>query len=54
MSSNSKILPILIPTLYRQVAHLIGFKSIAEIQVSLAPTKNPLQPFTIARDKSDS
>jgi len=41
MSSNSKIRPILIPTLYRQVAHPIGFKSIDEIQVSLAPTKIP-------------
>jgi len=40
-SENSKILPILIPTIYRQVAHPIGFKGIAEIQVSLAPTKIP-------------
>jgi hypothetical protein len=40
-SENSKILPILIQTLYRQVAHPIGFKSIDEIQVSLAPTKIP-------------
>jgi len=40
-SENSKILPILIPTLYRQVAHPIGFKGIDEIQVSLAPTKIP-------------
>jgi len=41
MSSNSKILPILIPTLYRQVAHPMGYKSIDEIQVSLAQTKIP-------------
>jgi len=34
-------LPILIPTLYRQVAHPIGFNSIDDIQVSLAPTKIP-------------
>ena len=41
MSSNSKILPILSQTLYRQVARPTGFKSIDEIQVSLAPTKIP-------------
>jgi len=40
-SENSKIPSILIPTLYRQVAHPMGFKSIDEIQVSLAPTKIP-------------
>jgi len=38
-SENSKILPILIQTFYRQVAHPIGSKNIDEIQVSLAPTK---------------
>ena len=41
LAENSKILPILIPTLYRQVAHPIGFKGIDEIQVSLAQTKIP-------------
>jgi len=40
-SENSKILQILIQTIYRQVAHPIGFKSIDDIQVSLAPTKIP-------------
>jgi hypothetical protein len=41
MSSNSKILQILIQTIYRQVTHPIGFKGIDGIQVSLAPTKIP-------------